>query len=64
MATTIKLKAVKNAPEQIAHGNFTAELKRGHYETENRRFADHIIASGYAVEVDGSSKNEAEGGTE
>lgn len=61
MAETFKLKAVKNAPEQIAHGNFLAELKKGFYEVADRRFADHIIAAGHGVETESKMSQESEG---
>lgn len=52
MAEKIRIKAAKDAPDVVAHGNFTAEKKNGHYATENRRFADHLIAAGYGEEVE------------
>lgn len=48
---TIKIKAAKNAPEFVSHGNLHAENKGGYFTTDNRRFADHLIESGYGVEA-------------
>ena len=50
MSETIRIKAAKNAPEYVGHGNFGAENKGGYFETDNRRFADHLIASGFGEE--------------
>ena len=50
MSETIRIKAVKGAPEYVGHGNFAAENKGGYVETDNRRFADHLIASGFGEE--------------
>ena len=50
MAEKIKLKATKTAPDVVAQGNLQAEKVKGHFETDNRRFADHLIAVGYAEE--------------
>lgn len=47
----IRIKAAKNAPDFVAHGNLEAEKKKGHFTTDDRRFADHLIASGYGTEV-------------
>ncbi|MGE0367225.1 MAG: hypothetical protein AB7Q00_15975 [Phycisphaerales bacterium] len=51
MDKKIRIKAAKNAPEFVAHGNLGAENKRGFFETTDRRFADHIVASGYGTEA-------------
>jgi hypothetical protein len=47
----IRIKAAKNAPDEVAHGYLFAAKKNGHYMTDDRRFADHLIASGYGKEV-------------
>lgn len=47
----IRIKAAKNAPDGIGHGNFYVEKKNGFYVTDDRRFADHIIASGHGTEA-------------
>jgi hypothetical protein len=51
MSKKIRIKASKDAPDQVAHGNLFAEKESGYYETDNRRFADHIIDSGYGTET-------------
>jgi hypothetical protein len=52
----IRIKAGKDAPDQVAHGNLLAEKKDGYYTTDNRRFADHIVASGYGKETAASKE--------
>jgi hypothetical protein len=52
MSKKIRIKASKDAPDQVAHGNLFAEKEGGYYETDNRRFADHIIDSGYGTETE------------
>lgn len=59
MAEQIRIKAAKDAPEFVAHGNLEAEKKNGHFVTENRRFADHLIASGFGTEETTSAEAEA-----
>ena len=54
--TKIRIKAAKGAPEFVSHGNAGAENKRGYFETTDRKFADHIIASGYGTEDTKSEK--------
>ena len=49
--TQIRIKAAKNAPDEVAHGYLFAAKKNGHFTTDDRRFADHLIASGYGTEV-------------
>ncbi|MCC7308383.1 MAG: hypothetical protein IT173_12520 [Acidobacteria bacterium] len=56
MSETIRIKAVKGAPEYVGHGNFGAENKGGYFETDNRRFADHLIASGFGEETTPSAE--------
>ena len=56
MSKKIRIKAAKDAPESVSHGNFDADNVNGYFETENRKFADHIINSGYGKEVNSSPK--------
>ena len=45
MAKTVekfRVKAGKDAPDFVAHGNLHAEKKNGFYETDNARFAGHL----------------------
>ena len=59
----IRIKAAKNAPEGVGHGNFYVEKTKGFYVTDDRKFADHIIASGYGEEAS-AEEAKTEGGTE
>ena len=34
-----KIKVRRDAPDTVAHGNFSAEKAGGHYTTDNARFA-------------------------
>jgi hypothetical protein len=45
MAKTVekfRVRAGKDAPDFVAHGNLHAEKKNGFYETDNARFAGHL----------------------
>lgn len=47
----ILLKAKKDAPETLQIGNLSVELKDGFYRTDNREFADYIIAQNLGDET-------------
>ena len=38
----IRIKAAKDAPESVSHGNFDAENVNGYFETTDERFAEFI----------------------
>ena len=48
----IRIKAAKDAPELVAHGNLEAVNEKGYFTTTDRLFADHIIRSGFGKEVE------------
>ncbi|MBX3267101.1 MAG: hypothetical protein KF831_10375 [Acidobacteria bacterium] len=49
-----KIKVRRDAPDTVAHGNFSAEKAGGHYTTDNARFA------AWLEEAYGAERPEAE----